>query len=198
MEGADILDALLIRIGPGLRMRLVMDRVARLLSAPDTRLDVQWTTPDQLLEGTRRLQRTIRLSAGSVTLLCLVLGGSHADEPDARQRPRPGAGNRPAPRARRDTARCGRPVCGRGLLYHRRGIHSWPCRSRRSWPLPTRTAKRSAEARDFDFSIAGRCLYLPRRCVFVLAGARGGSNRARGGAAERVIRTGCICQILLA
>jgi putative ABC transport system permease protein len=76
MDRHDILDALLIRLGPGVRMRAIMDRAARLLSAPDVRLDVQWTTPDQLLEGTRRLQRTIRLSAGSVTLLCLVLGGT--------------------------------------------------------------------------------------------------------------------------
>jgi putative ABC transport system permease protein len=76
MDRHDIIDAILIRLGPGARMRSVMERAARLLSAPDARINVQWTTPDQLLEGTRRLQRTIRLSAGSVTLLCLVLGGT--------------------------------------------------------------------------------------------------------------------------
>jgi putative ABC transport system permease protein len=76
MNVPDILDAVLIRVAPGTSLASAMERAARLLSAPDIRLKVEWTTPDQVLEGTQRLQRTIRLSAGSVTLLCLVLGGT--------------------------------------------------------------------------------------------------------------------------
>ena len=68
--------ALYIRLGPAARMNDVIARAGRLLSAPDVRASLQWTTPEKLIAEVRKLQRTIRMSAGSVTLLCMILGGT--------------------------------------------------------------------------------------------------------------------------
>ncbi|HEY8240590.1 MAG TPA: ABC transporter permease [Kiritimatiellia bacterium] len=67
---------LFIRLGPKSQLESVMARATQLLSAPDVRAAVQWTTPEQLIAGVKKLQSTIRLSAGSVTLLCMILGGT--------------------------------------------------------------------------------------------------------------------------
>jgi putative ABC transport system permease protein len=49
----------------------------RLLSQPDCKLDhVSWVTPESLTRNIRRLQRTIRLTVGSISVLCLILGGT--------------------------------------------------------------------------------------------------------------------------
>jgi len=76
--GAPVFEAssLYIRLGPAARMNDVMSLAGRLLSAPDVRTTLQWTTPEKLIEEVRKLQRTIKLSAGSVTLLCMILGGT--------------------------------------------------------------------------------------------------------------------------
>jgi ABC-type antimicrobial peptide transport system permease subunit len=68
--------ALYVRLASAARMNDVMARAGRLLSAPDVRTTLQWTTPEKLIAEVRKLQRTIKLSAGSVTLLCMILGGT--------------------------------------------------------------------------------------------------------------------------
>lgn len=53
-----------------------LSRSIRLLRQPDQAVaGLSWVTPDVLLDGIRRLQRTIRWTAGSVAALCLLLGG---------------------------------------------------------------------------------------------------------------------------
>ena len=54
-----------------------MERIARrLLAQPGLRGGaLSWVTPERLLRGVRRLQVTIRLTAGSVAVLSLLLGG---------------------------------------------------------------------------------------------------------------------------
>jgi putative ABC transport system permease protein len=48
-----------------------------LLAAPDATVSgTSWITPETLLRGIRHMQRTIRLSVGSVAALCLILGGT--------------------------------------------------------------------------------------------------------------------------
>ncbi len=49
----------------------------RLLNQPDMQdTEVDWITLDSLLQGIRRWQHTIRLTVGSIALLCLLLGGT--------------------------------------------------------------------------------------------------------------------------
>jgi putative ABC transport system permease protein len=48
-----------------------------LLTQPDQRVSgLAWITPESLLHRIRRLQRTIRLTVGSIAVLCLLLGGT--------------------------------------------------------------------------------------------------------------------------
>ena len=52
-------------------------RADRLFEAPDVAAwGRRWITPESLIRGVRELQRLIALTAGSVALLCLVLGGT--------------------------------------------------------------------------------------------------------------------------
>jgi putative ABC transport system permease protein len=37
---------------------------------------ISWMTPESLIQGVRRLQSSVRVAGGSVTFLCLVLGGT--------------------------------------------------------------------------------------------------------------------------
>ena len=37
---------------------------------------IAWVTPESLIQGVRRLQSSVRVAGGSVTFLCLVLGGT--------------------------------------------------------------------------------------------------------------------------
>lgn len=37
---------------------------------------VSWVTPESLIQGVRRMQSSVRVAGGSVTFLCLVLGGT--------------------------------------------------------------------------------------------------------------------------
>lgn len=71
----DLLDVIFIRapgVGPGRALQQVM----HLFSHPDHRAEgVSWVTPAVLLRDIRRLQSTLSLVAGGVTLLSLVLGG---------------------------------------------------------------------------------------------------------------------------
>ena len=49
----------------------------KLLQAPALGLDgISWVTPESLLQGIRRLQGSVRVAGGSITFLCLVLGGT--------------------------------------------------------------------------------------------------------------------------
>ena len=48
-----------------------------LLRSPAFGLDrISWVTPESLIQGVRRLQSSVRVAGGSVTFLCLVLGGT--------------------------------------------------------------------------------------------------------------------------
>jgi putative ABC transport system permease protein len=69
-------DALYVRVPPEMETGEFARRAARLLAAPRMRPRTTWVTPDMLVAGIRRLQRTIAFSAGSVATLCLVLGGT--------------------------------------------------------------------------------------------------------------------------
>ena len=70
-------DTLFVRVPAG---RPVPDGVARvqaLLAQPDLRLaGLAWITPRRMLARVHRLQRTIQFTVGSISLLCLVLGGT--------------------------------------------------------------------------------------------------------------------------
>ena len=74
---ADRMSALLVQLPAGGEAADAVRKANGLLSAPSLHAkDVAWVTPDTLLAGIRRLQRTISFSAGSIALLCLMLGGT--------------------------------------------------------------------------------------------------------------------------
>lgn len=71
------LDALYIRAPAGRPMERSVALARELLSQPDQRLEqLVFLTPDVLLQRLRKLQDTIRFTAGSIALLCLILGGT--------------------------------------------------------------------------------------------------------------------------
>jgi len=71
------LDAVFVRAREGTTPAGVLSASQRVLSAPDTSCSgCLWITPEKLLVGVRRLERTILLTVGAVSLLCLVLGGT--------------------------------------------------------------------------------------------------------------------------
>lgn len=73
---APTVDAIFLRAPPGEDFGRAVGAAQRLL-AQDPRLEgVSWATPDTLVEGVRRLQRTLALALGSVVLLCLASGGT--------------------------------------------------------------------------------------------------------------------------
>ncbi len=71
------IDAMFIRANDGRSARTILPALQRILAQPDQRLgNVSWITPESLIAGISRLQRTITLVAGTIAALCLVLGGT--------------------------------------------------------------------------------------------------------------------------
>lgn len=49
----------------------------RLLSHPEYEVKaLSWITPDQLIQGINKVEKTIKLSLGTIAILCLILGGT--------------------------------------------------------------------------------------------------------------------------
>lgn len=71
------LDAIYVRAPSGRSLEKTVALARALLTQPDQRLEqLSFLTPDVLLQRLRKLQDTIRFTAGSIALLCLVLGGT--------------------------------------------------------------------------------------------------------------------------
>ncbi|NCC52483.1 MAG: ABC transporter permease [Spartobacteria bacterium] len=73
----DALNALFIRVRDPRMFDAVLRRAQRLMTQSGYQVNgLEWITPDILLKRIRRLQQTIRLTVGSIAVLCLVLGGT--------------------------------------------------------------------------------------------------------------------------
>ncbi|MCO5045762.1 MAG: ABC transporter permease [Verrucomicrobia bacterium] len=71
------LDAIYIRNPRGQSIEQSVALARTLLTQPDQRLErLSFITPEVLLQRLRKLQDTIRFTAGSIAILCLVLGGT--------------------------------------------------------------------------------------------------------------------------
>lgn len=71
------LDAVFVRVPDAEGFPRALATVRGLLRQPDQRLDqLAFVTPDVLLQRVRKLQNTIKLTVGSIAVLCLVLGGT--------------------------------------------------------------------------------------------------------------------------
>lgn len=71
------LDAIFVRVDEGTDFNATVAGARRLLAQPDQRVSgLSVVTPETLLRGVRRLQNTIKLTVGSIAVLCLVLGGT--------------------------------------------------------------------------------------------------------------------------
>lgn len=71
------LDAIFVRVPHADAFPRALASARMLLAQPDQGLDhVSFITPDVLLQRVRKLQATIKLTVGSIALLCLVLGGT--------------------------------------------------------------------------------------------------------------------------
>lgn len=72
-----VLDALFMRIPATRHFEATVADAQRLLSQPDRRLThISWVTSETLIRGIRRMQTTIKLTVGSIAVLCLILGGT--------------------------------------------------------------------------------------------------------------------------
>lgn len=73
----EALDAIYVRAPPGVSVERAVAIAGALLAQPDQRLEnLSMLTPEALLQRLRKLQDTIRFTAGSIALLCLLLGGT--------------------------------------------------------------------------------------------------------------------------
>ena len=73
----DTLGVIYARAPAGRPLEDAVALARQVLSHPDQRLeDLSFLTPEVLLQRLRKLQDTIRFTAGSIALLCLVLGGT--------------------------------------------------------------------------------------------------------------------------
>lgn len=70
-------DAIFIRYPPSMGVGSVASVTQRLLSQPGYEVrGISWVTPESLTGKLKQTQKTITVSAGSIVLLCLVLGGT--------------------------------------------------------------------------------------------------------------------------
>lgn len=70
-------DTLFVRMARGVSAEHVMDIAGHVMNAPDVACTgFSWITPEKILAGIRKLQRTILLTAGSIALMCILLGGT--------------------------------------------------------------------------------------------------------------------------
>ncbi|MBN1669526.1 MAG: ABC transporter permease [Kiritimatiellae bacterium] len=71
------LDAVFVRVPEADRFDDALRIARRLLAQPGAELPgLSWVTPESLLLRIKRLQNTLKLSLGSIAVLCLVLGGT--------------------------------------------------------------------------------------------------------------------------
>ena len=71
------IDAIFVRVSDATRYDRVLAASQALLSQPDYAcIGLSWITPQTLLVRVRRLQNTIKLTVGSIAVLCLILGGT--------------------------------------------------------------------------------------------------------------------------
>jgi len=71
------LDSIFVRVGAAANLERALALAQRLLGQPDQCLSgLSWVTPDALLHRVRSLQTTIKLTVGSIAILCLILGGT--------------------------------------------------------------------------------------------------------------------------
>ena len=70
-------DAIFVQVPLDSDIHKALAVAQNLLSPPAFGLDgISWVTPESLIQGVRRLQSSVRVAGGSVTFLCLVLGGT--------------------------------------------------------------------------------------------------------------------------
>jgi len=73
----DAVHALFVRVERSGEFDASLKKAQRLMAQPEYEVKgLEWITPDTLLKRIRRLQQTIRLTVGSIAMLCLVLGGT--------------------------------------------------------------------------------------------------------------------------
>lgn len=70
-------DAIFVQVPLDSDIHKALEVAQNLLRPPFFGLDqISWVTPESLIQGVRRLQSSVRVAGGSVTFLCLVLGGT--------------------------------------------------------------------------------------------------------------------------
>ena len=70
-------DAIFVQVSVDSDIHEALAVAQNLLSPPAFSPDrFSWVTPESLIRGVRRLQSSVRVAGGSVTFLCLVLGGT--------------------------------------------------------------------------------------------------------------------------
>jgi len=70
-------DAVFIQAPPSVPAARLLPAVQNVLQQPDQRAGrLSWVTPESLVQGLTRLQRTLGVTIGAVAVLCLILGGT--------------------------------------------------------------------------------------------------------------------------
>jgi putative ABC transport system permease protein len=76
-ESSHRADAIFVRVAEDSDIHKSLAIAQNLLGQSALNLDpISWVTPESLIQGVQRLQSSVRVAGGSVTFLCLVLGGT--------------------------------------------------------------------------------------------------------------------------
>lgn len=71
------IDAIFLRVPASMNFTHTVAAARRLLLHSDYPVsNISWVTPESLIQGIKKLQNTIRLTVGSIAVLCLILGGT--------------------------------------------------------------------------------------------------------------------------
>ncbi len=76
-EPESILDAVFVYAPSSDKFSAIETRARFLMSQPDYNVkNITWVTPESLIQGVKKMQKTIKLTVGSIAVLCLFLGGA--------------------------------------------------------------------------------------------------------------------------
>lgn len=75
-DPSSTVDAIFMRVPASENFAHVVSTAQRLLLQQDHIKGLSWVTPESLIQGVKKMQNTIKLTVGSIAMLCLILGGT--------------------------------------------------------------------------------------------------------------------------
>lgn len=176
----DALDQVFIAAPGAGNLRDVLAAARNLMSQPDATVPgCDWITPASLIEGLRRWQRMLRLTAGSIVALALLLGGTTLSSlmvANVRERVTEIGLRRALGATRRDIARLfvweGVVLAAASAAAGTGAAHLFLLAVHRSWPLPLHAGVPSVTVPlTVSLALAALFAWLPARMAAAISPA---------------------------